>query len=196
MKKMVSVVGIGAMVIALGLGSGFAQQQPASGSSATPVKQADPVTAGKETPQAVKPVVAVTPEKGAPSTVPAEKAKDTASTAKPATGVNVEKAEPAKPVVEVKPDKGATAKPAAEVKPEKAAPAKTPVEKTGDKGASVKSGVESKSATALPAKSMGTHKTHVKAVKHHVHAKTHPAASVKTSTFGTGEKQGNTGTVK
>lgn len=142
MKKAISLVGVGAMVITLGLGTGFAQTAPKT--TATPAveaKQDIQKETGKEAgklPSAVKPDVTdpVKPSEPNPSALkPGEAKPDKGATAKEAMPVKVDAA---KPAVENKagvpaPAKGSPAmsenkagasKGAEEVKAEKAEPVK------------------------------------------------------------------------
>lgn len=150
MKKAISLVGVGAMVLMLGLGSGLAQQSapkdPATAPVVTQAKPATPADAAKEKTVAGKPGTEVKVEKAAPATPTVGKEAAKATSAKTATPAPpkgaadqaTEKSTVAKPIADTKVDKTKSApavkvtttdsaKSAVEKAPEKAADVKTPV---------------------------------------------------------------------
>lgn len=139
MKKIFSMVGVGAMVVALGVGSTYAQQQQTTqqaGSSSTVSGQAVPVDAGKNKASTAKPEGDVKAGKADPATHSVGKAK-TGSEAKP------EIVAPAKP---------ADMKSSGQAKPETVAPVKPSTEKATGNTTSAKPGAEGKAAESADAK--------------------------------------------
>lgn len=119
MKKIVSLVGVGAMVISLGLGSAFAQQT-------TPTVTTPPAASEKDKAPVVKPSVAMKDDKAVPAKTPD-------AVVKPGLGAKSEaiapvkeeigKAAEMKPAIE-KADKAGDLKPSDEKKDAKVEPAK------------------------------------------------------------------------
>ncbi len=109
MKKIVSFVGVSAMVLMLGLGSGFAQQTtPKEVPAAPAVTQAKPgavTDVAKEKALPAKPGVDVKAEKGTPVAPPATKAVDKTGEVKAAVGSKAEKAAVPKAATEKAPEK-------------------------------------------------------------------------------------------
>jgi hypothetical protein len=142
MKKIVSLIGVSVMVLALGLGSGLAQQTAPKETPPVPAaaqeKQAAPADVVKEKMPLAKPGVEVKPDKGAPVASPAvktpEKAALESKTGTVATaGKEMEKAATPKMQTEVKPLKAA-AQPGSMSQPtDKAAVAKSAVETKSEK---------------------------------------------------------------
>ena len=121
MKKIVSFVGVSAMVLMLGLGPGFAQQTTSKETPAVPavtqVKPGAVTDVEKEKTLPAKPGVDLKSEKGTPVPPSATKAGDKTGEVKAAVGSKAEQAATAGKEAE----KVATPKPNVEVKPEKAA---------------------------------------------------------------------------
>ena len=155
MKKIVSMVGVGAMVITLGLGSAFAQQatqQPGSGATVAQSKQ--PGEVEKDKAAVPKGAVEMKPTTPAPATAgkASDKAGETASdkttAPKPDTGMKVEKAAPEKGVHKHadsdsgKTPAGTAVVPPADKKPEKDATAKPQTGKESAKPEETKSPVK------------------------------------------------------
>jgi len=167
MKKIASMVGVGAMVITFGMGSLYAQQQQTTQPAGT--VHAVPGDAEKNKTPAAKPEGEVKADKAAPGT--RSVAKDAGLSAKTGSEVKPELTAPAKPsdmkpggqvkpeaVPSVKPttekttsdtttakssaavkaDKSADTKTATEVKPSKDAPTKPLDEKSSDKAGDTK----------------------------------------------------------
>jgi hypothetical protein len=152
MKKIVSLIGVSAMVLMMGLGSGVAQQtipkETLAAPATAPVKQAAPTDVVKEKSLPTKPGVEVKGEKGAPVAPSSVKASEKATGLKAAVDSKTEKAATTGKEME----KAATPKPNAEVKPDKATPPQSSVGQPIDKTATTKSALDAKSEKAVAPK--------------------------------------------
>jgi hypothetical protein len=166
MKKIATLVGVSAVVMMLGLGSGYAQQvvpkESAAITSATPTKQATMTDVEKGKALPAKPGLDVKAETGAPVAASAVKPEDQAGEMKATVGDKTEKAASTPKEMEkaaapktdlgVKPEKAAplnssageatgktvAAKSASNIKPEKATDTKSATEKIPEKAGELK----------------------------------------------------------
>jgi hypothetical protein len=158
MKKIVSLVGIGAMVLMLGLGSGMAQQSAPKETSSVPastqMKSGVPTGVEKDKTLPAKPGAELKSEKGTPMSPAAGKATEkTAEVKATGTAKEAEKTVVPKPGVEVKPDQAApqkssagpstdkttaAVKQATDAKSEKVATPKAALEKAPEKAEATK----------------------------------------------------------